>query len=343
MGEHHRDVTEARARMEKLLAGYRMTQALYVVSVLAIPDLLADGPRTVEQLAHAADADPDALRRLLQTLSSEGVFREEEHDRFTNTELSAVLRSSSNGSVRPAAVFVGEEHHWASWGSLLHSVRTGETAMHTLYGTDVWAYRAAHPHSAELFDALMAALTGPVSAAVAAAYDFSSVKTVVDVAGGNGTLLRAVLTAYPDLQGVLFDQLHVIEAAKPAIEASPEGARCRLEAGSMFEGVPVGGDVYLLKSILHDWSDEQSVEILRQIAAVLGPDNVLLVVERLLGGRNRGPETRWSDLNMLVVLGGRERTAAEFAELADRAGLRVRDVRATGTPFAVVEMARALG
>ncbi len=328
-------------RLRDLIQGYRTSAALHVVAVLGISDLLVEGPRSVDDLAAAADVDADALGRVLRALAAVGVYTEDDRGWFANNAESNGLRSGVPGSVAAMAGFIGQSDHWSTWGHLLHTVRTGENGFADLYGTDVWTYRAGRPDQARLFDAWMAANTQTIAAAVIAAYDFTGARVVVDVAGGTGALLGAVLEAHPQLTGILLEQPEVIARAAELIATTSWGERCQLVSGSMFEAVPAGGDVYLVKSILHDWSDPEAVEILSCCREAMAGSARLLILERLLEGPNRGAETKLSDLNMMVMLGGRERTSDEFAALCARAGLRLDRTLPTGTPWFVLEAVRS--
>jgi O-methyltransferase domain/Dimerisation domain len=308
-----------------LVNGYQVSQALYVAARLGVADRLADGPRRPEELG--LEADPDALRRLLRALAAVGVLSEQD-GRYALTELGEGLRSDVAGSVAGWAAFVGRPSHWSAWAALEHSVRTGENAFRAVHGTDVWAYRREHPDEGEIFDRAMTSLTGRVNAAVAAAHDFARYRTVVDVGGNRGALLAAILDRHPGVRGVLFDQ--------PAVVAGVDlGERAEVLAGSFFEAVPPGGDAYVLKSVLHDWEDAEAVTILRACHAAGAP--VVLVVERDLAA---DPRAAFSDLNMLVGPGGRERTPAEYAALLEAAGFRLTGSTTTAAAVAVLEAHR---
>jgi hypothetical protein len=223
-----------------------------------------------------------------------------------------------------------------SWGALEHSIRTGENAFRHVHGTDVWTYRAERPEDSAVFDSAMQGLTSGLNDALARAYDFGRFSTVVDVGGGNGTLLAGLLSHYPALNGVLFDQEHVVAGAAPVLEQVAD--RCRVVAGSFFEAVPDGGDAYVLKSIIHDWEDQESIAILRVVRRAGG---ILLLVERRLGEPNEDLGAKFSDLNMLVNPGGMERTADEYAALFEAAGYRFTGETPIADGWAVFEGAPA--
>jgi hypothetical protein len=308
--------------LRRLVNGFQVTQAIRVAAILGIADLLADGPRTSDDLAAATDSHPGALYRLLRALAGVGVFREEADRRFALTELGACLRSDAPESVGGWAAFVGEPYQWQAWGALLHSVRTGENAFRHVHGTDSWSYRAQRPELSASFDQAMTDLSRQVSAAVLAVYDFGRFGQIVDVGGGNGAFLAAILAKYPAARGVLFDQPHVVSGANPILTAAGVADRCEIVAGSFFEAVPVEGDAYILKAILHDWEDAPSVDILRTCRRAMVDGTTLLVVERSLGQANQEPDAKFSDLNMLVGPMGQERTPAEYAALFAAAGFR---------------------
>lgn len=290
-------------------------------------DLLTDGPRSSDQLATATETNPGALYRLLRALAAFGLFHEENNGRFTLTELGDALRADAPESVAGWAAFVGRRNIRDAWSSLEESIRTGENAFKLAHGISVWEYRAQNPVESEIFDRAMASSSKLVIGSLIEAYDFGRFGTIVDVGGGNGTLLHALLAEYPRLDGVLFDQSHVVEGVD-------FGVRGRVVAGSFFESVPGGGDAYLLKWIIHDWNDEDSVTILRNVRANGG---TLLVVERIVDPPNEGPETKLGDLNMLVGPGGQERTLDEFRSLFEAAGYELAGETPTASGMHVIE------
>lgn len=307
--------------LRRLVNGHQVTQAIHVAAVLGIADLLADGPRTSEDLAAATDSHPQALYRLLRALASVGVVREESERAFALTEIGAGLCSDAPEPLGAWAAFVAMPYQWAAWGALLHSVRTGENAFRHVHGTDSWTYRARHPDLSAAFDRAMTDLSRQVSAAVLAAFEFGRFAHIVDVGGGNGVFLAAILAKYPAMRGILFDQPHVVGGADP-IEAAGVADRCEIIGGSFFEQVPAGGEAYLLKAILHDWEDAPCIQILQTCRRAMEDGTSLLVVERDLGPPNQNPDAKFSDLNMLVGPMGQERTPDEYADLFAAAGFR---------------------
>ena len=306
--------------LRHLIFGFRITQALYAATELGVADLLADGPRGADDLAAACGAHAPSLYRVLRLLASEGVFTETHDGRFALTPMAEVLRSDTPGSLRPMALFSGSEMTWRSWGSLVHAVRTGQPAFDHVHGSDLFEYFRHHPDEWAVFDQLMTTQTAPITRAVAAAYDFSPCKTIVDVGGGRGALALGLLEAYPHLRGVVFDQPAVAAAAKQVIEAAGLAGRCEAIGGDFFTSVPEGGDAYLAKYILHDWDDERCVAILRACRRAVSADGRLLVIELLVPPGEARSYAKSQDVNMLVSLTGRERTEAEYRSLFAAAG-----------------------
>ncbi len=319
--------------LRELVTGYRLSAALNVAADLGISDLLVDGPRTSGDLAGVVGADPDTLHRLLHALATVGVYEERPDRAFANTRLGEGLRSDVPDSVRPLARTLNSPALWAAWGHLGHSVRTGENAFEARHGVDAWTRRRAEPEENAIFNETMTVQTTAIADAVAEAYDFAGVSTVVDVGGGQGSLLEAVLKRHPHLTGTVFDQEHVVATRPASAELAP---RWSSASGSFFFAVPEA-DAYLVKSILHDWPDDRCVEILETCRRSLRPGGVVLVVETLLGRPGYEVSAAFSDLNMLVMPGGRERTQEEYAALFDAAGLRLGLVVDTTSRMSVVE------
>jgi len=321
----------------RLVNGYQLSQAIHVATVLGIADMLKDGPRTSDDLAAATGAHPRALYRLLRALAAFGVFHEEPGRRFGLTPMGDHLRTDAPGSVAPWAAFIGRAYHWRAWGDLLHSIWTGENAFRHIHGMDAWTYRARHADEGAIFDRAMTGLSRGVGRAVAAAYDFGRFGCIVDVGGGQGALLADILAVHTGVRGILFDQPHVLSGADAVLRGAGVADRCTVVAGNFFEDVPEGGDAYLLKAIVHDWEDAEGIAILQTCRRVVRPGGRLLVVESLVGPPNKTPETKLSDLNMLVGPGGLERTREEFTGLFATAGFRLVDVVPTGTRFSIIE------
>jgi hypothetical protein len=323
------------ATLARLINGFQVSQAIHVAATLGLADALAHGPATSSELAATTGADPRSLYRLMRALASVGLFREDDHG-FALTSVGQCLRSDAPESLAGWASFVGRPENWQAWGHLQHSVRTGENAFRSIHGMDVWEYRSQRPDESAIFDRAMESLTSRVQGGLIAAYDFGRFETVADVGGGNGSLLAAVLTAYPAMRGVLFDHAHVVAKAGPVLANAGVADRCEVVAGDFFDEVPPA-DAYLLKSILHDWEDAEATAILRSCLRAARPEGVVLVVERLIGPPNEGPDAKLSDLNMLVAPGGRERTLDEFGALFAGAGFELVRATAMESGFNVIE------
>jgi hypothetical protein len=322
---------ESRARLFDLVRAYRLSQAVYVATRLGIPDLLADGPRETDALAQATASHTPTLYRILRALAGAGVLEEVAPRRFALTAVGAGLRADVPGSLRPAVLWMLDERSWRPWGHLLHTVRTGETAFRHVHGTGLFDYLAEHPEVSATFDAAMTGLTAAQAPAIAGAYDFSGMSRVVDVGGGGGRLMAAILQRYPMLRGVLVDLPHVVAGARRLLEAQGVADRCELVGGSFFESVPGGGNAYILRDIVHDWEDDQAVTILANCRTAMLEGARVLLVERYLPPEHREAlSVLLADLQMLVNVGGRERTTDEYATLLARSGLRLARTIALG-------------
>lgn len=324
------------AVLMRLVSGYWVSQCVYIAALLGIADLLEAGPRLPADLARATGTHERSLYRLLRALASLGVFAEDAEGRFALTPLAEPLRSNHPHSIRSAAIVMGEEHYRA-WGELLYSVRTGETAFDHVFGQPIFEYLASRPREATLFDEAMVAVHGPETAAMLEAYDLGGVGTLVDVGGGNGSLLIGALQRYPAMRGILFDRPDVVERARGNLEAAGVAGRCATVGGSFFESVPEGGDAYLLRHIIHDWDDARSLTILRNCRRAMGPGGRLLIVESVIAPGNAPSFAKLLDMNMLVLPGGLERTEAQYRNLLSEAGFRLERVVPTRTEVGVIE------
>jgi hypothetical protein len=327
---------ETIATVRRLVNGYQVSQALHVLVRLEIADRLADGPRSAADLAVEAGAHEQSLYRLLRAVAAVGVLEELPDHRFALTELGETFRSDAPGSVAGWAAFIGRPYHWKAWSRLFDGVTTGEHAFRLEHGMGVWEYRQERPEEAAIFNRAMNSATGAVSPSVVTGYDFSKAATVVDVGGGGGLLLTEILRANPGSRGILFDLPITVEDARTFVAASGVGDRCELVAGDFFKAVPSGAEVYLLKSILHDWYDKEASAILKTVRAAARPDSVLLVVEPVISGPNEGAGPKFADLNMMVSAGGQERTRQEWDELFASAGWRLDQVRPAATSSVLV-------
>lgn len=308
-------------QMLQLLNGFRVTQVLYVAARLGLADILKGGPQPVEALAATTGANADALYRVLRALASIGVFEEDTNGRFALTPLAALLQQDHPYGVRAQALYQGDEPYRA-WGGLYDGVITGANAFERVFGAPHFEYLAQHPAQNEAFNQAMSASSRQAAMAIAGEYDFSAAGSVVDIAGGQGVLIAAILRANPAVHGVLFDQPHVVANAQPVLEAAGVEDRCELASGDFFVSVPPG-DIYTLRHILHDWDDEHAIAILRSCAEAMTPGGRALVIESAIEPGNDPSPAKFLDLMMFVMNGGRERTAEEYRRLFAAAGLRL--------------------
>ncbi len=328
----------ASSRMIGLINGFLLSQAISVAATLGLADRM-DAPASAEDLAAATGVQPDPLYRLMSALAAAGVFHEDDARRFSLTELGACLRRDAAEPVGAWAVNIGRPYNWSAVGGMLEAVRTGQSGFQHVHGTDAWSYRAAHPDDSQVFDHAMTDLSLRAAHGMAHEVDFSRFARIADIGGGNGALLAAILAAHLGTRGVLFDQPHVV--AGSAAVLAPVAGRCEVVSGSFFDAVPAGCDAYMLKSVLHDWDDDKAVTILRVCRATMAASARLLVIEYLIGPPNTQLPAKMMDLTMLVMLGARERSRAEFEALFAAAGLRLEAVTATAHGFSILEAAPA--
>jgi hypothetical protein len=328
------------AKLFAIVSSSWMSQVTCVAAELCLAELLADGPKHAEELARATGCEPASFRRLMRALASLDFCTEHNDGSFELRPIGALLRGEAPDSLRSWTVWWGR-HLWPAWGNLLHSVKTGESNRSLLTGTSGLGYVGCDAEAAVVFNHAMADITRLVSRQVVRAYDFSRMDRIVDVGGGYGELLAVILETYPQMHGILFDLPHAIKGASKELEKARLIERCELSAGSFFESVPGGGDAYLLKSILHNWNDERSTVILRHCRRAMPKHAKLLVVERIMPARMEPlPDHRalaWSDLNMLVLLEGRERTEAEFRALLASSGFKAARILPAALGFSVIE------
>lgn len=312
------DPEAARERLFRLVSGYRLTQALYVAAKLGIADRLVGGPKDAESLARELGAHPDRLFRVLRALASFGVFTLDSERRFGLTSMGDRLRSDVPGSLAAFATFSGEEAYRA-FGELLHTVMTGETAFDYVYGMGHFDYLAGHPEASATFHRTMAGSLGDLEDPLEGC-DLRDHHVLVDIGGGQGALLAAVLRRQPSLRGILFDLPDAVREAPAFLESCGVRDRCEIRTGSAFDSVPTGGDVYLMSRILHDWPDERALQLLRNCRRAIPDEGLLLLREGVLSEGPPPPARAQLDLIMMAVAGGRERTEAEWRELLHRAG-----------------------
>ena len=328
------------AFLTNIAFGALMTQALAVAAELNIADMLAEKPQSVADLAAATETHEGALYRVLRSLASVGIFTETDGKIFANTPYSEPLRSGAPNSMRNGAIFMGADWHWKVWGEALYSVKSGKPAWGHAHGKEVFDYFPENPQHAAIFNNAMTDMSMGTAPVVVEAYDFSGVETLADIAGGHGYLLSQILKANENLKGVLFDMPQVIEGAPVLLEK--EGVKNRVEtvAGDFFASVP-SADAYIMKHIIHDWDDDRSIAILKNIHAAMNGDGKVLIVETVVPENNEPHYSKLLDLEMLVSPGGAERTATEYRELLARAGFELTRIIPTKSPFSIVEAVKS--
>jgi SAM-dependent methyltransferase len=325
--------------LSRMIVGSWVTQAIYVASEIGIADLLAAGPRTADELARETGMHRGSLYRLLRTLASIGIFREEADGRFAPTPLGDLLSSDAPGSKRSLARMAGAEFY-RSWSGLLSSVETGGAAFDEIFGKPFFHYMRANPDRWRIYDDAMTGIHDSETIPVLDAYDFGPFRTIVDVGGGNGLALAAILRRHREMQGVLFDLPDVTKRAGEVAAGCGVSDRLTFVGGDFFDSVPPSGDAYLLRHVIHDWDDVEAVSILRNCRDAMGTGGKVLVVETVIPSGNETCFGKWLDLMMLLV-GGRERTKEEYEYLFSAAGLRLAHVVPTSHEVSVLEGVRA--
>jgi hypothetical protein len=316
----------------RLVSGFQASQAISAVAELCIADILKNDALHIDAIAQATDCHPRSLYRLLHMLASVSVLEELAGQHFKLTPLGECLRSDSPNKRSAWARYVGRPYVWQSWGAMMHSVKTGESAFGHLHGANVWEWRSKQRDETEIFDAAMSELSGAAGRAIASGYDFSVFNVIVDVGGGQGALLAAVLAHHKNAKGILFDLPHVVVKAQEVLRAAGVTDRCEIVGGDVFKAVPERGDAYLIKSVLMDEDDDQAIAILKVCRSAMRPSGKVIVVEQLLTPPN-GPEIGSGDMTMMIMTGGRERSREEFSELLSAAGFHLEQVVVTKSPF----------
>ncbi len=312
------------------------SRALSTAAELGVADHITQGsPKSVGYLARATGAHERSLYRMLRFLASHGLFQETSNGEFDHTPLSAALRSDAEGSYRAAAQLF--HHVFAGWDGLDHAVRTGQPGFTKVYGKHVFEYAGEHPEVGELFDAGMTCIHGYETTAMLEAYDFSGVRVLADIGGGNGSLIAAVLQRYPAMHGILFDLGHVVGRARNNVKASGIADRCQVIEGSFFETIPPGAEAYLFRHIIHDWTDEQSTAILSRCRKAMPANGKLLLVECVVPTGNSPSISKDFDMAMMTFPGGIERTEAEFRALLEKSGFKLTSVTPTTTMISIIE------
>jgi hypothetical protein len=328
--------TTLREELQQHIRAPLEPQLIYLAVKLGIPDLLRDGPRTSTELAQHTAVHAASLHRVLRGMAILGIVREEADNHFSLTPKGTFLQREHPDTLYDDALITGEL--LPAWAGLLRSIQTGEPAFDAIFGQGLFSYAAHHPELEQGFSRHMAGMTTAIANAVISAYDFSGAETVVDIGGGYGTLLIGILTAYPALHGVLFDLPAVVASARERLASAPVGTRADCVPGDFFQGVPLGGDMYVLQVVIHDWDDAAAVRILTNCAQAMRDNGRILLIERLLPEKALdAPAVIQGDLNMLVLTGGRERTAVAYDRLLTAAGLELTQVVPTQLQWSIIE------
>ena len=326
--------------LTSLVCSGSLSQAVYVAAELGIADHLAVRPGSASELALATGSHAPSLHRLLRALVTLELCTEGEDGSFSLGPMGSLLCSNAPDSLRVRFVYWGR-YQWPVWGNLLYSVKTGESARNRATGMDGFRHLDHDAEAAEIFNRSRVELTRMVAAEVVRAYDFSGLRRIVDVGGGHGALLAAVLEAHPEMRGVLFDMEHAMEGARAHLSSAGLMQRCECVAGSFFDSIPGGADGYVLKSVIHAWNAEQSAAILCNCRRAMPRHGRLLLVERIMPARleatPRHHAIAQADLMMLLGSGGRERTEAEFRTLLESCGFRTTRIVATALEYSVIE------
>jgi hypothetical protein len=308
-----------------IMRGYRISRCIFAANELGISDHLANGAKSVEELAKLTNCHTLNLYRLLRTLASIGVYEETEEKHFINTRLSELMRSNVPGSMKIQIKFMLDGPNFHTWADLLHSVKTGEPAIKHWAGMDAWQYFEKHRDVAEIFNKAMSEISNAAIPYLVPAYDYSPYAVIVDLGGGYGTLLSAILKTAPHSKGIVFDLEKVVQEGKNRIDPSIKD-RCEFVAGDFFQSVPEGADLYIMKNIIHDWNDEKAQVILKNIRKAMKPTSKLLIMEALIASDSTYQYAKFLDLTMMLITGGKERTEKQFRELLEGCGLKLQNV-----------------
>ncbi len=319
--------------LAQMISGYWISQAIYVVAKFGIADQLKMKAQTADELAKKVSIHSDAVYRLLRALASVGIFKEDDK-KFSLTPLAELLCQDHPQSQKAFAIMLGGAIYGA-WGNLDYSVKTGQQSFANTFDQPLFEYLTKNPSEGKIFDEAMTGIHGGETQPMIEAYDFSQFQTVVDIGGGNGMTLIAVLKQYPHLQGILFDLPEVIKRAEAIVKTSGT-KQCTLTGGDFFKAVSSGGDAYILRHIIHDWPDDQAITILKNCRLAMKKGAKVLIVENVLPTDNRPHFGKWLDLMMLVI-GGKERTEEQYRQLLEQAGLKINRVIPTSVEISIVE------
>jgi SAM-dependent methyltransferase len=330
----------AAAQLLQMIKGYWVSQIVGTLAQLEIADQLAQGPLDCDVLANGIGCEPKATYRLLRASANVGLVSALPDGRFGLTPLGELLRSNVPGSMRDSAIAFTAPGHWLPWGRLAEAVRHGERQTVAALGQELFDYYAINPCEGSAFTGTMANHSDPIAEELVQTLDTSAVTHVVDIGGASGAIISALLDANPALFGTILDRADVVPRAEAALAQRGLSSRCRVVEGDFFKNVPEA-DLFILKSILHDWDDQQSVEILRNCARALRPNGRVILIERVMPEHGKPSAAALSDLNMLVLLPGRERTASEFAELFRASGLQLDRISGIASSMHMIEASPA--
>ena len=337
MPEPHAVSLPPHAQLVQMATAHWVSHILYVAAKLSLADHLARGPKRADELAAATKTHSPSLSRFMRTLAHLGLVIEDGNARFALTPLGEALKTGAQGAARSAILTLASPWITGGWERLLESVQTGRPGLDQALGMPIFDWLAKHPEEASLFSETMVSFHGAEPAAVAAAYDFSGMNTIVDVGGATGNLLAAILDKYPRPRGILYDLPHVVRDAPKLIQARGLADRVTIDSGSFFERVPEGGDAYLLSHIIHDWTEAQCLTILGHCRRAMMPTSRVLIIEMVLPAGNAPHPGKMLDMMMLVGPGGQERTEPEYRVLLNKAGLRLTKVQTTDSAVSVVK------
>jgi hypothetical protein len=327
------------AALRQLMMGFRTSQLLYVAAKLGLADAISRQPKTATEIAREVNADPDALRRVLRAFTAMGVFVETSDGKLRLGDTGELLRSDLPGSLRNVAVLYGEGWLWHAYGNMLYSVRTGKPAFPIAHGEGFYEFLERHPDASTVFHAAMDDFSKTEAAGILGAYSFSGVKSVIDVGCGRGALLSTILKAHPQLEGVGFDMPEVEPECVRQFRDAGVADRASFVGGDFFGGVPGGRELYILKSVLHNWDDAAAEHVLHVCRQAVPRAGRVLIIERVISDSPAGTEAKLFDINMLVTVGGRERTEQEYRSLLAAAEFTLVRTVATASPLTILEAA----
>lgn len=329
--DHTSDAPSPHAQILGITGKILPARCIAVAAELGIADHLATGPQTPSELANACSVHAPSLYRMLRYLASIGIFEEDDAGAFHNTPASETFREGVTGSLRSMVRQSWQDVVWDTYKALPENITTGTPAFTLAHGEPFFSFLANNPDKGALFDESMALMSGAENAVIANTYPFEGAATVVDIGGGRGGLLAEVLKMHQNTRGVLFDQAQVLEEPEH-LKSANVLEQCELVSGDFFKSIPTGGDVYMLKRILHDWSDADAITILKNIRAAMSPDSRVAVIDAVIKPGNDPDPNKYLDMGIMTLLEGRERTAEEFEELFQAAGLKLRRILPTPAP-----------